>query len=680
MSPLKLSVIVCGAAAGLAVAPYVVKQILPPEPVEKVAVAPRETVSDPAPVKLDLPIAGQNPAPAAQPVLALAAPAKEESPAQPELQLAPPELPVPAKIETVATLPSLSSPVIASAALPVPAASPTAPPPKPSPTPEIPYSAEVETAQNLMKQLGISTGKIDGKLGPNTQAAVKQFQETEGLDITGQVDSALIVKMEKAVAALPAPTPAPTVTSEPKVMISDAKSNTESELPSLEEMEISKADDPDALVVRKRASDDKKKVIDGKTKVTAASAKPKVDPGPVPTLKNMKDVKKLQAQLKEAGSYSGEVDGKWGDLTRSAMRAFQEKVGIEVTGKPNKETWLAMHSDAPVKTDEPVTEKNDRPSKAVAKAKTSEPSLSEESEDVLVTLNGDGTSKPGTPEPLATPAAVSAFEGKGDAESSQEKEISRNVSKPRVKVSTPSGDSEDKKDGNDKPNDLAVAREDRESKAAELEKEVKATRAKIQSVSNDSTYEIKKYAPKMLEAVNTMADGLGGDSLSDDPEGTKERLARITEELEKAKKESSRKKAEALVAGVRESYENLKDSFPERIKTLSLSDDEEKKQRETLTVFVADIDRGFEAMEGDFKNGKYEPIFENGKEFKSTIDEINRGLAEIYVREKLSEKTVKSKLGKDEVKEIESLIDKSEHVKAADKLDKIVATGSKKKN
>jgi len=676
MSPLKLSVIVCGAAAGLAVAPYVVKQILPPEPVEKVAVAPREANSDPAPIKLDLPVAGQNPAPVTQPVLALAAPAKEEPLVQPELQLAAPALPVPAKVDSAATLPSLSSPVIASAALPVPAASPTpVAPPKPSPTPEIPYSADVETAQQLMKQLGISTGKIDGKLGPNTQAAVKEFQKKEGLDTTGQVDPTLISKMEKAVAALPTPTPAPTVTPEPKVTISDA----DAELPSLKEMEISKADDPDALVVRKQTSRDEKAVEKKKAEIATAPAKPKVDPGPVPTLKNMKDVKKLQAQLKEAGTYSGDVDGKWGDLTRSAMRAFQEKVGIEVTGKPNKETWLAMHADIPAETEDGDAE-DARSSEAVAKADSIEDSLPEESEDVLVTVNGDGTSKPGAPEPLATPSAVSSLGEEAEAEDSGEKEITRNESKPRVKVSTPSRDSEEeKKDADDEPNDLAVAREDRESKAAELEKEIKATRAKIQSVSNDSTYEIKKYAPKMLEAVNNMADGLGGDSLSDDPEGTKERLARITEELEKAKKESGRKKAESLVTGVRESYDDLKDSFSDRIKTLSLSDDEEKKQRETLTVFVADIDRGFEAMEGDFKKGNYEPIFENGKAFKSTIDEINRGLAEIYVREKLSEKSLKSKLDKDEVEEIESLVEKSEHVKAADKLDKIVATGSKKK-
>lgn len=680
MSPLKLSVIVCGAAAGLAVAPYMVKQILPPAAEGNSAVvasaAQGETASTDEtalPIKLDLPVSS----PAQQkPVAAVAAPAvtvaePKVSAPQPELALPAAALPSPAATlaaQADQSLPSLNgSPAVASAALPAPVSTPLPTPrPTPVPTPEIPFRSDVETAQKLMKDLGINTGKIDGKLGPNTQAALRAYQKKNALGESGDVNSELITHMEKAVAAAAAPTPAP----EPAVTVTVSDSDSADDA-AADDMKISQADNPDTLIVRK-ADDSKAAEADTTDATELAAAEPALaakteDPGPVPTLKTQDDVKKLQARLKDAGTYSGDVDGKWGDLTRQAMREFQEKVGIEVTGKPNKETWLAMHAG------NAADEKAKVEPAEIAKKPADKPRTEKTDEDeYVVTLNGDGSADPEAKKPMATPRAIGSRDEKIESDSESTKDVDIKVVAPApIKSST------DKKSG-DKLDDLAVAREDREKETAELRKKIQETRAEVKSVSNDSNLNVKKYAPKILETVNNMADGL--EENTEDTQAAQETISKIQDELKKAKEESSRKKAEVLVQGVRTSYKSLKSNFPNRIKILSLADDEEKAQREQITEFVASIDAGFEAMEKDFKIGKFGPIFENSEKFKGTIDEVNRGLAEIYVDDKLSDKAVKSKLDKDEISEIESLIKKEEHVKAADALDKNITSSSKKKN
>ena len=42
-------------------------------------------------------------------------------------------------------------------------------------------------------------------------------------------------------------------------------------------------------------------------------------------------VKKVQQALKDKGVYSGPIDGKYGPLTRDAIRAFQQKNNLTVT-------------------------------------------------------------------------------------------------------------------------------------------------------------------------------------------------------------------------------------------------------------------------------------------------------------------------------------------------------------
>ena len=53
----------------------------------------------------------------------------------------------------------------------------------------------VKQAQEKLSAAGHEAGPADGKMGPQTQAALKEFQESKGLEASGQLD-------QKTIAAL----------------------------------------------------------------------------------------------------------------------------------------------------------------------------------------------------------------------------------------------------------------------------------------------------------------------------------------------------------------------------------------------------------------------------------------------------------------------------------------------
>lgn len=52
--------------------------------------------------------------------------------------------------------------------------------------------------------------------------------------------------------------------------------------------------------------------------------------------------KDIQAALKNAGYYTGNVDGKIGPMTKKAIEAFQEANGLKADGKVGPKTWNAL--------------------------------------------------------------------------------------------------------------------------------------------------------------------------------------------------------------------------------------------------------------------------------------------------------------------------------------------------
>ncbi len=54
---------------------------------------------------------------------------------------------------------------------------------------------QVTQAQNLLKQRSLYTGETTGKLNPETRAALKKYQQAEGVKVTGTLNRATLEKM-----------------------------------------------------------------------------------------------------------------------------------------------------------------------------------------------------------------------------------------------------------------------------------------------------------------------------------------------------------------------------------------------------------------------------------------------------------------------------------------------------
>ena len=71
--------------------------------------------------------------------------------------------------------------------------------------------ADVEKAQQALKQAGYDPGPVDGVMGAQTSAALEAYQKKEGLRVTGQLDAETAKKLGAAAkaSAPAAQTPAP---------------------------------------------------------------------------------------------------------------------------------------------------------------------------------------------------------------------------------------------------------------------------------------------------------------------------------------------------------------------------------------------------------------------------------------------------------------------------------------
>lgn len=74
--------------------------------------------------------------------------------------------------------------------------------------------------------------------------------------------------------------------------------------------------------------------------VTVSSSEPKI--GQLPTASYKPTTQEIQAALKNAGYYTGLVDGKKGPLTKKAVEDFQKENNLQADGKVGPKTWAVL--------------------------------------------------------------------------------------------------------------------------------------------------------------------------------------------------------------------------------------------------------------------------------------------------------------------------------------------------
>ena len=189
---------------------------------------------------------------------------------------------------------------------------------------EVPLDPSRQTASPLIREVqqalakrGLYDGPADGLTGPKTTAAILFFQESEGLEQTGDASVGLLAKLkthDTKVAVIPDERPSPDLTGSTK--------------------QTSKAGDDVADLIRAAeagpasATRSVKLADDGKT---ADSVSPET-------------VMKIQKALSRFAYAKVKVDGVAGEATRAAIRAFEKNYNLPVTGEPSERVVQKLKS------------------------------------------------------------------------------------------------------------------------------------------------------------------------------------------------------------------------------------------------------------------------------------------------------------------------------------------------
>jgi peptidoglycan hydrolase-like protein with peptidoglycan-binding domain len=139
----------------------------------------------------------------------------------------------------------------------------------------------VIAVQQRLKQNGAYTGQTDGVWGPDSAAALEQFQRAHGLQVTRQLNQGTVATLGLNPADLLAAAPP------------------------------------------------------GVPTASASAAEPL----------SREAIRSVQSRLHQLGFYSGRIDGIWGPNMQGSLQRFQQGRGLQATGQLNPATVTALGLD-----------------------------------------------------------------------------------------------------------------------------------------------------------------------------------------------------------------------------------------------------------------------------------------------------------------------------------------------
>ncbi|TLS35602.1 peptidoglycan-binding protein [Pseudalkalibacillus caeni] len=243
----------------------------------------------------------------------------------------------------------------------------------------------VSNMQGKLKALGHYTGKIDGIFGPLSESAVRSYQASKDLAVTGVADSRtleLLNGYNEAVEKPEEPTKtddkAPAQTQELKIgsrgkAVGDLQErlkargyynyNVDGIFGPITQRAVKEFQEVNGLPSTG--------VADQKTMeaLSQPTRKEKTSPAPVVQKpeKEASDVlqlgmegplvTELQSKLKDAGMFHQQPTGYFGPITEKAVKDFQQKYELPVTGVTSQEMWYVLNSlkyteEQPVKSNQ----------------------------------------------------------------------------------------------------------------------------------------------------------------------------------------------------------------------------------------------------------------------------------------------------------------------------------------
>jgi peptidoglycan hydrolase-like protein with peptidoglycan-binding domain len=180
------------------------------------------------------------------------------------------------------------------------------------------YSENSETIRSVQQALndqGYDVGAVDGQMGPDTQDALRRFQQAQNLPQTGEPD-------ERTRAALG---------------VSNLASNRPSAQSRPYQASNPTANQPSTPSSRYQASNHARNQYETQSRGMAPSGG-----GRIGSSESEDTTRSVQQALNDQGYNAGAVDGVMGPHTQSALRQFQQAQNLRQTGRPDARTLAAL--------------------------------------------------------------------------------------------------------------------------------------------------------------------------------------------------------------------------------------------------------------------------------------------------------------------------------------------------
>ena len=200
----------------------------------------------------------------------------------------------------------------------------------------------VAKAQKALTDRGFRTGGVDGRMGPQTQAALVNFQRAEKLQPTGKLDRPTLLalgiqKRDGTAGASSERVDRGTIRKVQETLNARGfkagvangilGESTQSALRAFQKSE--------GLAVTGRLNARTLSALGIEDSASAGSSRRAEVPGGT-------TVRELQRKLAERGYRPGPADGVLGRATRAALMDFQRAENLAVTGRPNSQTLAAL--------------------------------------------------------------------------------------------------------------------------------------------------------------------------------------------------------------------------------------------------------------------------------------------------------------------------------------------------
>ena len=228
---------------------------------------------------------------------------------------------------------------------------------------------DVQYVQDRLKELDYYTGASDGQYGSGTEAAVRAFQENNGLTVDGKVGSKTSQVLFSS-GALGSEEQMPDVPSDDRTlregMVGDDVLSVQVRLAALGYYtgELDGVYGSGTITAMKAFQGRNKLTVDGvcgpntlmvlfSNAAIDAGSTVQPEPDPIPTGKptsvlrpgdESNEVKSVQNRLAELGYYAGSIDGVYGSGTTEAVRFFQARNSLTVDGKVGPKTADKLYS------------------------------------------------------------------------------------------------------------------------------------------------------------------------------------------------------------------------------------------------------------------------------------------------------------------------------------------------